>query len=151
MARRILTLLVSVALVVTGLTAVSVASTSTSASASAGPISMLGKVNAARAKKGLKPLKWNKHLAAVAAGQARRMAANDRLYHNPKLAGRVGNFRRVGENVAYGRTKSGVHKGLMRSQLHRANILGNYKQVGIAQVRDKSGRLWVVQVFRTPH
>ena len=38
----------------------------------------------------------------------------------------------------------------MNSPGHRANILRDYTQIGIAQVRDGAGRLWVAQVFRTP-
>ena len=120
-----------------------------SSSSSATPATMFSQVNEVRAKNGRGPLKWNKHLAAVAAQHARKMSRQSRLHHNPKLTKDVGSFRRVGENVGYGPRSWSVEKAFVNSRPHRANILGRYKQIGIGQTRDAKGRLWVVQVFRS--
>ena len=145
--RRLLALLVSAGLVLTGLAVTGVVATPAATATETG---MLSQVNGARADKGLQPYRWNAHLAAVADEQARRMARQATLFHNPDLARDVGAFRRVGENVGYGASSSSVQDALMKSSGHRANILGAYTQIGIAQVRDATGRLWVAQVFRAP-
>jgi len=143
----VLAVLVSTSLILTGLTVTAVVTTTAATASESG---MLSQVNAARADKGLNAYRWNAHLAAVAEDQARRMAKKSKLFHNPELASDVGSFRRVGENVGYGKSSSSVQNALMKSPGHRANILGNYTQIGIAQVRDATGRLWVAQVFRAP-
>jgi hypothetical protein len=120
-------------------------------SASASPSSMLGSVNASRANAGLPAYTWNSHLASVAAEQARRMAKQTKLYHNPNLASDVGDYRWVGENVGYGPSTGVIQNAFMKSPAHKANILDdNFTQIGIAEVRDTKGRLWVAQVFRQP-
>ena len=60
----------------------------------------------------------------------------------------------IGENIAWASQSIATPRKMvslwMNSPPHRRNILRNYTQIGIAQVRDSSGRLWVVQVFRVP-
>lgn len=147
--RRLVVVLTSAALAVTGVSVAGLAATTTAATAS--DSGMLSQVNAARTSRGLDPYSWNAHLASVAGEQARRMAKKTKLYHNPNLASDVGSYRWVGENVGYGPSSSAIQKAFMNSPGHKANILDdNYTQIGIASVRDSKGRLWVAQVFRQP-
>lgn len=108
-------------------------------------------VAAARQEAGRAPLARNAALDAVAAAWARRMADENRMYHNPELASQVpGGWRSLGENVANGyRDAASVHDGWMHSPGHRANILGEgYTDIGVAFLR-AGGTTWGVEVFAT--
>ena len=108
------------------------------------------KINAARAAAGLRGYVVRSDLAAVAEGQAQRMAASNRLYHNPNLASEVRNYRWAGENVGYGPDVDALHNAFMASPSHRSNILDHdFTEVGLGAVWSE-GRLWVAEVFREP-
>ena len=120
-----------------------------SAQASAGDF--VAAINGARASAGLPGLAVAGDLAAVAQGQAQRMAASGTLYHNPNLATEVTGYRLAGENVGYGPSTSAIHAAFMASPPHRANILNTrYTQVGVGVVVDGGGVTWVAEVFRQP-
>ncbi len=106
--------------------------------------------NVARSAQGKSPLARNAALDAVARGWAQKMASAGRLSHNPDVAEEIpGGWRRVGENVAQGyRTAAQMHSGWMNSSGHRANILGDYTDIGVAFV-ESGGTTWGVQVFAT--
>jgi hypothetical protein len=111
---------------------------------------MVASVNASRRAAGLAPYAVRADLTAVALGQAQRMAAANRLYHNPNLATDVKNYAWAGENVGYGPDLVTLHQAFMNSPEHRANILSTrFTEVGIAVVA-KDGVLWVAEVFRRP-
>jgi hypothetical protein len=111
---------------------------------------MVASVNASRQAAGLAPYAVRADLVAVALGQAQRMAAANRLYHNPNLATDVKNYAWAGENVGYGPDLVTLHQAFMNSPAHRANILSaRFTEVGIAVVA-KDGVLWVAEVFRRP-
>ena len=106
--------------------------------------------NASRAANGQAGYAWRSDLAAVAYGQAARMASSGKLYHNPNLATEVKNYSFAGENVGYGPTVSAIENAFMNSPEHRANILDHdFTEVGIGSVT-VSGRIWVSVVFRKP-
>ena len=108
------------------------------------------KLNHARVVRGIHRLESRPALVSVAREQARRMAAQNTLYHNPNLTTDVRNWRYVGENVGYGPDALTVHHAFMLSPGHRANILDrDYTQVGIGAVV-VNGRVWVAEVFRRP-
>lgn len=108
------------------------------------------KLNHARTSRGLPRLTPRASLVEVAREQARRMASQNRLYHNPNLTSDVTNWRWVGENVGYGPDALTVHVAFMNSPGHRANILDHdYTEVGIGAVT-VNGRVWVAEVFREP-
>src|SRR5690242_5672135 len=97
--------------------------------------SFVSGINAARVSHGLRPYATSSELASVALGQARRMAAAQKLYHNPGLATQVSNWRYVGENVGYGPDVSTLMTAFMNSAPHRANILDHqFTQVGVGAV-----------------
>ncbi|MGH1564266.1 CAP domain-containing protein [Mumia sp. DW29H23] len=106
------------------------------------------RANAARADEGLAPLSRNASLDAVALAWAHQMAEDEEMSHNPDVAEQIpGGWRRVGENVAYGYpTGAAMHAGWMGSSGHRANILGDYTDIGIAFLK-ANGTTWGVQVF----
>lgn len=111
---------------------------------------LAGKINAARSAQGVHRLTVRADLAAVARGQAARMAGSNRLYHNPDLTRQVHNWRWVGENVGYAPDVVTVHVAFMQSPAHKANIVDrDYTEVGVGVV-SKGGRVWVAEVFRKP-
>lgn len=82
--------------------------------------------------------------------QARKMANQDRMFHQD--LGVVLNqcdLSSVGENVAYGySTGRKVVRAWMRSPGHRANILSSgYKILGLAMRRSDDGTPYAAQVF----
>jgi uncharacterized protein YkwD len=108
------------------------------------------KINSARTAHSVPKLTPRSALVTVARQQARRMADQGRLYHNPRLTSDVTNWRWVGENVGYGPDALTVHQAFMNSQAHRDNILDrDYTEVGIGAVT-VGGRVWVAEVFRRP-
>lgn len=121
---------------------------------SAGPASAAGEgtilslVNQARAANGLGPLALNPAISAVSAAWANQMAANGAMTHNPDYAAQMpGGWSRVAENVANGYSSpEAVHEGWMNSSGHRANILGDYTDIGIAFV-SANGTTWAVENF----
>jgi uncharacterized protein YkwD len=126
------------------------AATASPAGATSTELSVTSKINAARSARGVHRLVTQRDLVAVARAQARRMAARNRLYHNPRLAREVRNFRWVGENVGYGPTVARVHGAFMASPGHKSNVLDrDYTQVGVGAVW-ANGRVWIAQVFRKP-
>lgn len=82
--------------------------------------------------------------------QARRMAKQEKMYHQD--LGRVldrCSLRRVGENVAYGYSSaSAVMEAWMASPGHRANIVEKrYRLLGVGARRSESGTWYFAQVF----
>lgn len=107
-------------------------------------------INKARAARGIPRLTPRAALVRVAREQARRMASQNRLYHNPNLTSDVTNWRWVGENVGYGPDAVTVHAAFMGSADHLANMLDrDYTEVGVGAVV-AGGRVWVAEVFRRP-
>lgn len=107
-------------------------------------------INSARASAGLGAYAVRSDLAAVAQGQAQRMAASQKLYHNPSLASQVKGWQYVGENVGYGPDVNTLMSAFMHSPSHKANILDHqFTQVGVGAVTVGS-TIWVSMVFRQP-
>lgn len=83
--------------------------------------------------------------------QARRMARQDRMFHQD--LGRVlraCGLRMAGENVAYGYPsgRSVVDSGWMHSRGHRENILNpSYRLLGTGARRSADGTWYAAQVF----
>jgi uncharacterized protein YkwD len=116
---------------------------------------IFSRVNRARVDAGLAPLAWSEPLAEVALGHAYDMYLGGFFSHTSPTTGGLADrlrvaaipYRIAGENLALAATPSDVHRGLMESPGHRANILGEeYRRVGIAVVSGRLG-LMTVQVF----
>lgn len=100
---------------------------------------LLGGTNAARANQSLAPFTLNTRLNASAQAKADDMATKDYWAHvapdgtQPwfffKQAGY--DYTRAGENLAYGfATSQSAIEGWLNSPPHRANIMGDYTEVG---------------------
>jgi uncharacterized protein YkwD len=106
------------------------------------------KINATRVNHGLRPLNFSPYLTKKAHAHSAAMASRRRLYHSN--LSRICCYRSIGENVAYGDTVYRVHRALMGSSGHRANILASrWRGVGVGVVKS-GGRLWVTEIFRQP-
>ncbi|HOG46457.1 MAG TPA: CAP domain-containing protein [Anaerolineae bacterium] len=129
---------------------------------------MLQLVNASRREQGLRPLLLNERLCQVAKGHANDMRRRGYQAHeSPEGVGvdqrvsRAGvSWHAVGENIAGGPTRrqgnvtktgypslAAVHRGLLSSPGHRANILGDYDEMGVGLASNRDGTLIVVEVF----
>ena len=95
--------------------------------------------NEARAKRGLGPLAVDAALMNGARRQASWMARNRNLSHG----------QGVTENIAMGQSSaSEAVADWMRSDGHRANILGSHGRVGVAMARAADGTVYWCQQFR---
>lgn len=95
-------------------------------------------------------LRQNRCVQRYADRQARRMARQERMFHQDLgvVVRRCG-LSRAGENVGYGYpTSRAVVRAWMRSDGHRANILDRrYRLLGMGAARDAYGRWFTAQVF----
>jgi hypothetical protein len=105
-------------------------------------------VNEARWSEGQAGLVRSSELDAVAAEWAAHMAASGALEHNPNLSSNLpGGWSAAAENIAQGHANgSAMHAGWMESSGHRANVLGDFTDIGIAFV-ESGGTTWGVEVF----
>jgi uncharacterized protein YkwD len=107
--------------------------------------------NTQRVEHDRRTFKRNACVQKHARKQARRMARQERMFHQdlgPIIADC--NLDRVGENVAYGYPsgRAVVNKGWMKSEGHRANILNReFRLMGVAARKGDDGRWYAAQVF----
>ena len=132
---------------------------------------MLGYVNAAREKEGLKPLSLDSSLSEVARAHSAEMRDKDYFAHESpteKLKNPLDRYqlgigstpRLVAENIfrSWGSRREiseeqaqHAHNSLMKSPGHRANILRNGPtRIGIGFVANDNGDIWVTQMFSKP-
>lgn len=125
------------------------AATLVPAPASAAPADDIsGLINQARWANGQAGLIRNPEMDQVAADWAAQMAASGTMAHNPDYSTQIpAGWSAAAENVAQGYpTGAAMHDGWMGSPGHRANILGDYTDVGIAFL-SSGGTTWGVEVF----
>ena len=105
-------------------------------------------VNQARASAGLPGLIHNPAMDSVALQWANQMGAANSMVHNPSYSTQIpSGWSRAGENIAMGQpTPSEMHTAWMNSAGHRANILGDFTDIGIAFVT-VNGTTWGVEDF----
>ena len=115
--------------------------------------------NRVRAGAKLHSLEPSKKLQAAAEEHVRDMAARHKMTHEGSdgttPAARISNqgyrLRRCGENVAFGvKTCEAVMKGWMKSPPHKANILGNFSQIGAAYAIAADGTPFWCVTFGLP-
>jgi len=109
----------------------------------------LALINSERSSRGLRALSWHTEAASVARAHSHDMANEGELHHNDRLGSQMSNWAALGENVGVGPSVSAIHGAFMGSSAHRSNILGNFTHVGLGVV-ERSGSLWVTEVFVTP-
>lgn len=107
------------------------------------------RINAARARHNLPPLRVRSGLTDYARRHSAAMSSSRTLFHTRSFSA-ICCWSSVAENVGVGYTVRGVHRAFMSSPAHRANILDASKRhVGVGVVRS-GGRIWVTEIFRTP-
>ena len=147
--RRAALLLASAALV--GTAGVTVADPATAATSSSSYESAtISSTNAARTSHHEAKVSPGSCLHDLALAQAKKMAAQQKLFHQdlgPVLT--TCHRREVAENIAYGYPSgSSVVTAWMNSTGHRANILhASYQRIGVGAVQDSHGRWWVSELF----
>lgn len=109
---------------------------------------LLTMVNYFRASNSMPALTMSAELNAKAQAWSENMAAQRRLYHSTLTNGVSSGWSALAENVAYNSAGlSAAQVALQNSAGHRANLLGNYTEVGLGVTVDSSGIYWVSQVF----
>jgi uncharacterized protein YkwD len=107
------------------------------------------RVNTARKNHGLRTLRAPDWLTTKARNHSIRMARRGTLYHHRCLSCmfRSRRYDKIGENVGLAATVRRVHRLMMRSSPHRANILGRgYHSVGVGIKKNRRG-VWVTEIF----
>ena len=113
--------------------------TDSGASLSATESAVVARTNDARVQRGLGPLAADAALMNGARRQAAWMARNRNLSHG----------QGVTENIAMGQSSpSEAVADWMRSDGHRANILGSHSRIGVAMARAADGTVYWCQQFR---
>ncbi len=115
-------------------------------------------VNEERAKEGKPALKIDAGLTKYARLHSQDMADNNFFSHTSPTKGsfneRIKNsgisYRSAGENIARYGSVAKAHVGLMNSEGHRKNIMGNFTHVGIGIVWDNDKNAYcITQWFAT--
>lgn len=113
----------------------------------------LDRTNAMRSSQGIGPLAEHGTLTNKAQQWAEHMAATGRLEHSTITAGLAGlRWQRLGENVGMSTPTSDtlltIHRKFASSSGHRKNLLDpQFTHMGVGVAVDRSGRVWVAQVF----
>ncbi len=116
---------------------------------------LLRYINQERSRYGFGGVTLESDLSAIAEDHAEDMKDRDYFAH-VNLNGLSPNDRRVaagidslvGENIAKSVSTKFAHEALMRSAVHRANILNpSWTEVGLGVVRNSDGYFYVVQEF----
>lgn len=112
-------------------------------------------LNRSRVEAGLDPLAWAPLLADVARAHAKDIYRSGVFSHQSSVTGHVSDrlatagipYRVAGENLAIAHSPAAVHRGLIDSPGHRANLMSpDYRRVGVGAFDGPLG-LVVVQVF----
>jgi uncharacterized protein YkwD len=120
---------------------------------------MLGSQNRERKREGRPPFNLSDTLSNVAKLHAKDMATHGKLDHKGSDGSSVGErikrkeyrWTHVGENVARGqKSVEEVVKVWMKSSGHRANILGDFTELGAGYFDDENGQRYWCSVYATP-
>ena len=117
-------------------------------------------INKERAKKKLKPLKWDDRLGKAAKDYAESMAKSGKFSHKDKNGRTVSDRVRdqhveaadIGENIYQASDSKDLAKNALRDWMkspgHRANILSNtWETTGIGVAKARNGVVYITQVF----
>lgn len=113
----------------------------------------LDRANAMRSAQGIRPLDEHVELTRKAQGWAQHMASTGRLQHSSLTADLNGlAWTKLGENVGMSTPTSNtlltIHQQFASSSGHRKNLLDpQFTHMGVGVAVDRSGRVWVAQVF----
>lgn len=138
-----------VVLLLTGVFAMSVVGSPTASATSANEEKMASYINAARADYGRAGLRLSQSLSDIAHAHSYKMAQAGSIFHTKNLSYALRNYSWTvaGENVGMGPTVYRIHRALMNSSAHKANILyRGFKRVGVGVVY-KNGMYFVTEIF----
>ena len=116
---------------------------------------LLQMVNSFRLENSLPKLTLQENLNALAQFRADEMKTRDFFSHRDPDGKFVNDFRAdhavktpVSENIALDINLASAHFGLLRSAIHRRNVLGkNFQKIGLGISKINSGEIIVVQLF----
>ena len=108
---------------------------------------LLSLVNAARAERGLAPVCPDPLLEEAARENTQRMVRERRLRHSSAARLRRLGAGGVAENVGFAADPDTLHRLLLASRGHRANLLGPFNRIGIVAARGRDGLLYATFVF----
>lgn len=124
---------------------------------SAGPVEdVLKYTNQFRKSKGLKALEMRDDLNTIARKHSEDMASGRRAFGHDGYDLRVSKIKKtvkpcdgyIGENVAYGAPNGKEAVDVWKnSSVHRKNMLGDYKYIGIGTASNKKGIIYYTQIF----
>jgi hypothetical protein len=119
------------------------------ASADSGAGDFVGRINALRTGRGLRPLAVDGNLGALAQAHSEVMAGRADLHHTGDLrAGVSGSWTKLGENVGMGPDNGTVWQAFVNSPGHFANLVDpSFTHVGVAVVW-RGGTEWTTHRFR---
>ena len=111
--------------------------------------------NEFRRSKGMPALVIRDDLNAIARKHSEDMAKGRRSFghggyeqRESQIQKLIRPFSGMGENVAYGAGSGKEVVSLWKnSTVHRRNMLGNYKYIGIGTARDRRGFIYYTQIF----
>ncbi|MEQ1786601.1 MAG: CAP domain-containing protein [Acidimicrobiales bacterium] len=113
----------------------------------------LDRTNALRSSQGVRTLKEHDALTDKAEAWAQHMASTGRLEHSSLTVGLASvSWTALGENVGYStptaNTLKTIHDRFVASAAHKANLVNaGYTHMGVGVAKDRSGRVWVAEVF----
>jgi uncharacterized protein YkwD len=111
---------------------------------------MMRHINRKRARHGRRKLRWDKQISYVGRRHANRMARNrGGIWHDPYLGTRVTRWRALGQNTGAGGRCGRLFRSFWRSRVHRRNILGRWRFVGVGTNWVNGKGLYVQQVFES--
>ena len=142
-------LLLAVLAVLASLLAVGLVGAAPASATTTREAAFLAKINDTRTAHGLRSLSLVGDLSTLARSHSRQMASSATLFHTASFSS-VCCWSAIAENVGMGYSVLGIHRALMRSATHRANILDRRMRqvgIGVAMVGDQ---VWVTQIFRKP-
>ena len=122
-----------------------------------GPVEdVLKHTNQFRKSKGLKSLEMRDDLNAIARKHSEDMASGRRAFGHDGYDLRVSKIKKtvkpcdgsIGENVAFGASNGKEAVTTWKnSSVHRKNMLGDYKYIGIGTASNKKGVIYYTQIF----
>lgn len=108
-------------------------------------------LNESRSANGKPALSVNLSLAQTSRTWSGSMRTANSISHDPNLGKImtevVPGWTRAAENVGVGYSVEGLHQAFWNSAGHRANMLGDFNQVGVGVARSADGRIWVTFRF----
>ena len=109
-------------------------------------VCFMKRINRTRQRAGLGPLRWDKQMGYVARRHANQMAGSRAVYHDANMGNEITRWRNLAQNTGGGRNCKSLHRSFMQSPSHRANILGQWRFIGVG-IEYSGSKIYVQQIF----